>query len=297
MPSTYTLNNGIELIGNGEQSGTWGATTNVNLGLIDAALDGHVSVTLLGTGSTGSPNALPISDGISSNGRNRLVIFTDAGDLGGTAYVQLTPNDAQKIMFIRNALSASRSILVFQGNYSASTDYEIPAGTTAAVFFDGGGTSAVVENVFNNARFDAVSVAGTVTATGFSGGGVVTESGTQTLTNKTLTSPTVNSISITGEITEEVVALSGTTVELDPANGTLQTHTLTGNTAYTEALTSGQSLTLMIDDGTDYSITWPTMTWVNNGGVAPTLATSGYTVVGLWKVSTTLYGALISGTA
>jgi hypothetical protein len=44
MPSTYTLNNGIELIGTGEQSGTWGDTTNTNLGLLDAALDGQVTM-------------------------------------------------------------------------------------------------------------------------------------------------------------------------------------------------------------------------------------------------------------
>jgi hypothetical protein len=52
-------------------------------------------------------------------------------------------------------------------------------------------------------------------------------------------------------------------------------------------------MTVMIDDGTANTITWPTMTWVNNAGSAPTLATTGYTVVALWKVSTTLYGALV----
>jgi hypothetical protein len=51
MPSTYTLNNGIELIATGEQSGTWGDTTNVNLGLIDTALDGQVTITLPAAGS------------------------------------------------------------------------------------------------------------------------------------------------------------------------------------------------------------------------------------------------------
>jgi len=53
-------------------------------------------------------------------------------------------------------------------------------------------------------------------------------------------------------------------------------------------------MTLMIDDGTAYSVTWPTMTWVNNSGSAPTLKTSGYSVVVLWKVSTTLYGAVVA---
>jgi hypothetical protein len=160
MPSTYTLNNGIELIGTGEQSGTWGDTTNTNFELLDTALDGQVSVTLAATGSSGSPNTLPISDGASSNGRNRLVIFGDGGDLGGTAFVQLTPNDAEKIIYVRNNLSGSRSILLFQGTYNASNDYEVPAGTTAVVFFNGAGAGAVAANVFNNAYFDSLRLGG-----------------------------------------------------------------------------------------------------------------------------------------
>jgi hypothetical protein len=160
MPSTYTLNNGIELIATGEQSGTWGDTTNTNMSLLDTALDGQVTVTLASAGTSGSPNTLPISDGAVSDGRNRMVIFNDGADLGATAYVQLTPNDAEKIVYIRNALSGSRSIIVFQGTYNASNDYEIPAGTTAVVYFNGGGTGAVAANVFNNAYFDSLRLGG-----------------------------------------------------------------------------------------------------------------------------------------
>jgi hypothetical protein len=122
MPSTYTLNNGIELIATGEQSGTWGDTTNTNLSLIDTALDGQVTVTLPSAGTSGSPNTLAISDGAASDGRNRVVVFDDAGDLGGTAYVHLTPNDAEKVFFIRNSLSGGRTIIFFQGTYNASND-------------------------------------------------------------------------------------------------------------------------------------------------------------------------------
>jgi hypothetical protein len=164
MPSTYTLNNGIELIGTGEQSGTWGDTTNTNLGLLDAALDGQVTVALASAGSSGSPNSLPISDGTASNGRNRMVVFSDSGDLGATAYVQLTPNDAEKIIYIRNSLSGSRSVILFQGTYNASNDYEVPAGTTAIVYFDGAGAGAVAANVFNNAYFDGLRL-GSVSVT------------------------------------------------------------------------------------------------------------------------------------
>lgn len=93
------------------------------------------------------------------------------------------------------------------------------------------------------------------------------------------------------EIVETVYALSGTTPALDPANGTIQTWTLTGNSTPTDSLSAGESITLKILDGTAYTITWPTMEWV--GGTAPTLDTTNDTWVVLWKVGSTLYGALV----
>jgi hypothetical protein len=104
---------------------------------------------------------------------------------------------------------------------------------------------------------------------------------------------TTNPIITAGTITEDVYALSGTSVALEPDNGSVQTHTLSDDTTYTDGFSAGQAITLMIDDGFFRTVTWPTITWVNNGGSAPTLATSGYTVIALWKVSTTLYGALV----
>jgi len=118
--------------------------------------------------------------------------------------------------------------------------------------------------------------------------GVVGETATQTLTNKTLTSPT-----FTGEITEQVYALSGTTPALDPANGTIQTWTLTASSTPTDSLTTGQYLFLLIDDGADYTITWPTITWKTSTSSAPDLLTTGYTHILLYKVGSTLYGSLI----
>jgi hypothetical protein len=91
-------------------------------------------------------------------------------------------------------------------------------------------------------------------------------------------------------MTEEVYVLTGTTPNLDPDLGSIQTWALTGNSAPVDTLTDGQSMTLMVDDGSAYSITWPTMNWV--GGSAPSLATSGYTVIVLWKIGTTLRGIL-----
>ena len=94
-------------------------------------------------------------------------------------------------------------------------------------------------------------------------------------------------------VKEAIQTLSGTSVLLDPSTGTIKVHTLTGTTTYTETLQAGEYVTIMINDGTAYTVTWPTTIWVNNGGLAPTLATAGYTVVSLWKVGTALYGALV----
>ena len=144
MTSTYTTNLGIEKMATGDQSGTWGTTTNTNFDILDEAINGVITVTLSSAGSSGSPTALPITDGSSSNGRNKFIEFNDGGDLGGTAYVQLTPNNAEKIVFMRNSLSASRSVIVFQGTYNASNDFEIPNGKDVVLKFDGAGSGAVV---------------------------------------------------------------------------------------------------------------------------------------------------------
>jgi hypothetical protein len=189
MPSTYTLNNGIELIGTGEQSGTWGDTTNTNLELLDTALDGQVTITATSAGSSSSPNDLPISDGSASNGRNRMIIITSATDLGADVYYQLTPNDAEKIIYVRNDLNA-QDLILFQGTYSASNDYVVPNGKTAIIFFDGAGTGAVAANVFNNAHFDAMNIVGNVDV-----GGNVDVTGTLAVTS---TSTFSDDVTLTG---------------------------------------------------------------------------------------------------
>ena len=112
---------------------------------------------------------------------------------------------------------------------------------------------------------------------------LATLTGTETLTNKTIASPEV-----TGAITESVYTLTGTSAALDPANGTIQTHTLSGATTYTDSIASGESVTLVIP-GTANTVTWPTVSW--QGGSAPTLDTTNDNIVSLFKIGTTLYGS------
>lgn len=92
----------------------------------------------------------------------------------------------------------------------------------------------------------------------------------------------------------KVYALSGT--DINPANGGLQTKTLSAATTFTESLTNGDSVVLMLNAGASYTVTWPTITWVtSNGNAAPTL-TANDTIV-FWKVGSTLYGAYVGSYA
>jgi hypothetical protein len=128
-------------------------------------------------------------------------------------------------------------------------------------------------------------------------GAVVGLSDTQTLTNKTLTDPAID-----GAIKEEVFTITdGAAFEIDPSNGSIQLLTLGANrTPKATNFVAGESVMLMVDDGSAYAITWTDATfggsgvvWKTNGGSAPTLNTSGYTVIVLWKVGTQVYGARV----
>lgn len=123
--------------------------------------------------------------------------------------------------------------------------------------------------------------------------GVTSNVQTQLDAKAPLASPTFTGVaSFNGAIKEKVYALTGTVI--DPDNGTIQYKTLSGNTTFTETLSEGEYVILMIDDGTSYTVTWPSTTWV--GGSEPTLETSGYNIIALWKVGSTLYG-VTSGAA
>lgn len=101
---------------------------------------------------------------------------------------------------------------------------------------------------------------------------------------------TVGGIDINGEVVEltRIATVSGTTA-LDPALGTIQRLTLSGNTTFTDSLANGEAITLMIDDGAGRTITWPTIAWI--GGTPPTLDTTNLTVIQVWKINNALYGA------
>ena len=96
----------------------------------------------------------------------------------------------------------------------------------------------------------------------------------------------------------ETVYTLGTSgsLALDPANGTVQTCALSGNPTFTDSLSAGQSVILMLTNGASYTVTYPTMTWATSAGNAAPTLTAADTLV-FWKVGSTLYGAYVGSYA
>jgi len=133
MASTYTANSGIEKPGSGEQSGTWGDTTNTNFDIIDRVLSGVGSITLSGTTHT-----LTTSDGSLSDGHYKVLLL--GGSPSGTNTVTITPNDQDKMYLVKN--DSGQSAVFTQGSGGNVT---IINGETAWIFANGAGSGAQVQ--------------------------------------------------------------------------------------------------------------------------------------------------------
>ena len=135
--ATYS-NLGIKLIQTGEESGTWGTTTNTNFDLIDQAIAGYVSHALSDANAT-----LAIADGSSSTARNKYINFT--GTLSAERTITLSPNDLEKTWYVKNATTGGFNLVFKQG--SSGTTVTVPNGVTAMIFSDGlGATNGNVKN-------------------------------------------------------------------------------------------------------------------------------------------------------
>ena len=135
MASTYTLNNGLEKIGTGDQSGTWGTTTNTNFDIIDRTTNGVGAISLSGT-----THALTTTDGAASDGHYKVLVF--GGSISATNTITIGPNDQDKLYFIKNG--TGQSIIIKQGSGATVT---ITTGKTAIVYADGAGSGAAVASI------------------------------------------------------------------------------------------------------------------------------------------------------
>jgi hypothetical protein len=247
----------------------------------------EVGGTVTSVGGTGTVNGLTLTGTVTTSGNltlggtlanvdltsqvtGTLPIANGGTGSTSTTYVDLTTN-------VTGTLPVANG-----GTGSTSTTYvDLTTNVTGTLPVANGGTGSTSTTYVDL----TTNVTGTLPVAN-GGTGVTSSTGTGSVVLSS--APTITSLALDGAYSEEVYALSGTA--LDPANGTLQTKTLAANTTFTESLTSGESMILMLGAGASYTVTWPTITWVTSAGnVAPTL-TANDTLV-FWKISTTLYGA------
>jgi len=122
-----------------------------------------------------------------------------------------------------------------------------------------------------------------------------TSAGVLSFTNSpTLTTPIVTTLDMAGaiqELTSNSTTITGNTA-LNAGGGTVQRWVLSGAVNITDSLNEGESVTLVIGDGSGNQITWNynslNIEWVS--GSAPTLDTTNETIVVIWKLNSTLYG-------
>lgn len=95
---------------------------------------------------------------------------------------------------------------------------------------------------------------------------------------------TFTSLTLAGAVTETPYTLTGS--DIDPANGVVQSKTLSGTWTATSSIADGQSVLMHINKGAN-SIIWPTMVWLWG---LPTLSSTVVSVAIFWKVGSTLYG-------
>ena len=137
MASSYTTNFGIEEMGSGDQSGSWGTTTNYNLDILDR-IASYAAVTVSSTSHTLTVREAAPGSGTSNvqDGMYRVIKFADGGDIGGNCTVTVAPNTTAAWFIMENALTASRTIDVSQGSGANVT---IQNGKNVIVYCDGGG--------------------------------------------------------------------------------------------------------------------------------------------------------------
>jgi len=130
--ATFTTNGGIKKIATGDESGTWGTSTNLNFDIIDRLTNGVGAITLSGTTHT-----LTTSDGVLSDGQFRVLVL--GGSPSGTNTITVAPNDAQKLYVVKN--NSGESAIFTQGSGGNVT---VADGNTAFIYCDGAGAGAAV---------------------------------------------------------------------------------------------------------------------------------------------------------
>ena len=137
--ATYVNNLRLKEIATGDESGTWGTSTNTNLELIGEALGfGTEGIT-----TNADTHTTTVADGSADEGRAMYIKYT--GTLDSACTITIGPNTLKRVHMIENATSGSQNIIISQGSGANVT---IGPGDTKVVYLDGAGSGAAVVDAF-----------------------------------------------------------------------------------------------------------------------------------------------------
>jgi hypothetical protein len=225
MASTYSTSLKLTLIGDGDQAGIWGQTTNTNLGtLLEQSITGVESIVM-----TDANYTLTSYNGVLDQARNAVLVVTGTN----TAVRDVIPPVAEKMYTVVNNTSGGYAVRVIG---ATGTGVSVPNGYTALVYCNGtnfyqalssGATSVNTSNY-------TIEQQGSTLVTQYNGANVVTIGSTGTLTAVTSNATTFNGT------TANVTTFNGTTANVTTANvTTANVTTVNATTANATTVTIG----------------------------------------------------------
>ena len=301
MPSTWTLNNAIEKIADGEKTDTWGQITNRNFDILDRAASGVGTIDL---SSSAAAHTLYTTDGTVgdtlTDGMYKVLVLSGATE---ACTITISPNDADKLYFVDN--NSGYDCTFSQGSGANVT---IANGSTGIIYADGAGAAAAVSSIIDSTTLTALGITATAAELNKLDGATVTTAeinyndittlGTSEA-SKVVTADANGVVTFdNGTITESTALGTGANVTINLRDGDNFTHTLSEDVTYTfsNPAASGKvsAFTLKVtQDSTARTIAWPaSVDWAS--ATAPTLTTTSagvdVFVFATYDGGTTYYG-------
>lgn len=324
MASTFSTNLALELMGTGDQAGTWGLTTNNNLGtLLEQAISGYVTQAM----NTASDVTITIPNGLTGVARNMYIQCTGAMSQANSLIVPAN----RKLYFIHNNTTGgfavtvkvtgltgisvpngSKVILVCNGtdivNATSYITSYTPGGSTTQVQYNNagafGGTSLTYNNSTGGFSLGVPSSGTALTVAGFAANNAISATGS---------TPTIQSIAGVGAGNVAAFDLTATGVRayqilcrindgnltFRDVSGSADRMTLdaSGNLAIGTTTTSGAKLTVAGNNGIlvngNGAAGYNGAQFVNDNGITLTATCGGSTASG-WAQNAATIGTTTS---
>jgi len=209
MASTYSTSLKIQLMGNGEDSGTWGSISNTNWNLIEQAVSGVQSIVMANANYT-----LTNLNGVSDEARNMVLVVTGTNS---AIYQIIAPLNQTKMYVISNQTTGGYAITIGASSGSIVT---IPNGVTAQVYTDG--TNFYSAQTGSAGNFN---VNGTLTASGVTDTGSLTVGSTLAVTG---TSTFTGAVALNGGGTSTTPSVGDSSTKIATTAFVTQNSILTG---------------------------------------------------------------------